>query len=95
MRIWNLIRKLHFKYIKQRQVKKFDQVPEEYLQSDKAVAGHFKSGHRGILTVNEEAPNAKYTTYKDDFIQRDIYDPNGEPQGEDYKHIKNIFNRIF
>ncbi|CAF0797961.1 unnamed protein product [Brachionus calyciflorus] len=72
-------------WVEERSVKKFDQVPDEYIQTDQALIKHFKHGHRGILTVNEQAPNSKYTVYKDDYIKRDNYDPNGEPKGIRYK----------
>ncbi len=35
--------------------------------------------------MQENEPQHKYTTYKNDFIQVDNYDPNGDPKGIRYK----------
>ena len=43
-------------------------------------AQYFKEGHKGLLTVKEDI--AKKTTYKDDYLQRSNYDPNGEAKGK-------------
>jgi hypothetical protein len=53
----------------QRAVEKYDQVPEEYLNGDKPIIKYFKSGHQGILSLNDRKPDA--TTYVDDYVYRE------------------------
>ncbi len=66
-----------------REVKKFDKIPDEFLQNEKQPPiKYYKSGHKGLITVEEDSPYFKQTTYKDDFIKTSNYDPNGEAKGK-------------
>lgn len=62
-----------------------DKIPPEYIQSGQATIKYYKSGHKGLLSVNDQENYLENTTYTGDYIQRDNYDPNGEPKGIRYK----------
>lgn len=78
-------------WVEERQVAHLDKVPASHLEQGKPGTQYFKSGHQGVLstTLNERAnppgPNGKYTTYSNDFVETDTYDPNGEAKGIRYK----------
>jgi hypothetical protein len=42
---------------------------------------YYKNGHKGLITVEDNAPYFKQSTYTDDFVTRSNYDPNGEAKG--------------
>lgn len=78
-----------------RSVKNLDQIPSEYAQSGQAAIKYFRNGHKGLLTLKNQENNFETTTYTGDFVQRDNYDPNGEPKGIRYKLTEEtIRNRL-
>lgn len=77
-----ILRIFYYKILKQRQVEQFDKIPEEHFKANKPAIQYFKEGHKGILTVENQAPYSKYTTYNKDYVIKSNYDPNGEPKGK-------------
>ena len=57
-------------------------MPEDYLEKNQPFVKYFKHGHKGILNSEETDPNMKViTTYKDDYVSKNLYDPNNEAKG--------------
>ena len=54
-------------YIK-RAVEPYDRLPDDYVEKNQASIKYFKSGHKGILTLNPNDPNN--TTYTDDYTKK-------------------------
>ncbi len=75
-----------------REVKHFDTASEEFKQTGQPPVKYFQYGHKGILSVNQHGPIIP-TTYKDDYITIDNYDPNGEAKGIRYKLTEQMLTR--
>lgn len=74
-----------------REVEKFDRLPADH---EAPYIKHFHHGHKGILTTNEQRIDPqKVTTYKDDYLNIDNYDPNSEAKGIRYKMTEQMLTR--
>ena len=66
-------------------MERFDKLPQEYKQTNQPSIKYFHTGHKGVLTIDENMPQQVNSSYQDNYIQRSNYDPNGESKGVRYK----------